>query len=95
MMEIMDANQAKSDKTLKETLAKWEAERESDLEKIKSMMERMMNTNQRDVKLKELAKTVEKTYRECEEPTSADMKTYQETVCHEATEADTEKIEPD
>jgi hypothetical protein len=58
-------------------------------------MERMMNTNQTDVKLKELTETVEKTHRECEEPTSADMKAFQETtVCHEATEADIEKIEP-
>jgi hypothetical protein len=33
---------------------------------------------------------------ECEEPTSAEMKACQETkVCHEATETDIEKIEPD
>jgi hypothetical protein len=49
------------------------------------MMERMMNTDQTDVNLKELTET-----------TSADMKACQETtVCHEATEADVEKIEPD
>jgi hypothetical protein len=37
----------------------------------------------------------ETTHRECEEPTSADMKECQETtVCHEATEADVEKMEP-
>jgi cytochrome c2 len=33
---------------------------------------------------------------ECEEPTSANMKVYQETTaCHKVTEAHTEKIEPD
>jgi hypothetical protein len=33
---------------------------------------------------------------ECKEPTSADMKACQKmTVCHEATEIDTEKIQPD
>jgi uncharacterized membrane protein (UPF0182 family) len=58
MMEKMDANQAKADKTLKETLAKMEAERKSVLENLRSMMERMMNTEQTDVKLKELTETV-------------------------------------
>jgi hypothetical protein len=53
-------------------------------------MERMMNADQTDVKLKQLTETVETTHRECEEPTSADMK-----VCHEATEADIEKTESD
>jgi hypothetical protein len=39
---------------------------------------------------------VETTHRERQEPTSADMKEFQETtVCHEATEADMEKIVPD
>jgi hypothetical protein len=48
-------------------------------------MERMMNTNQRVVKLKELTETIEKTHRECEEPTSVDMKTCQETTaCQDA-----------
>jgi hypothetical protein len=38
---------------------------------------------------------IETTHRECEEPTSADMKECQETsVCHGATEADIEKMEP-
>jgi hypothetical protein len=46
MMEKMDANQAKEDKTLKERLAKWETEREADVEDLKSMMERMMDTDQ-------------------------------------------------
>jgi transcriptional regulator GlxA family with amidase domain len=32
-------------------------------------MERMMNTSQTDVKLKELTERVEKTHRECDEPT--------------------------
>jgi hypothetical protein len=42
-----------------------------------------------------LTETVETTHRECEEPTSADMKECQETtVCHEATEADIGKMEP-
>jgi hypothetical protein len=48
-------------------------------------MERMMNTNHTDVKLKVLNKTVETTHRECEEPTSADMK-----VSQEATEKETD-----
>jgi Tfp pilus assembly protein PilN len=56
MTKKMDANQA--------TLTKMEAERKSDLEDLKSMMERMMNTNQTGVKLKELTDTVEKTHRE-------------------------------
>jgi hypothetical protein len=88
-LEEMNASQ-------KEMLAKLEAERKSDVEDLKNMMERMMNTDQTDVKLKEPTDTVETTHRECEEPTSADMKACQETtVCHEATEADIEKIEPD
>jgi hypothetical protein len=42
----------------------------------------MTNVNQAktDVKLKELAETVGRTHRECEEPTSADMKAYQVTM---------------
>jgi hypothetical protein len=85
MAEKMNVNQAKVDKTLKETLAKMEAEKKSDLGNLKSMMERIMNTNQTDVKLKELTET-----------TSADMKACREmTVCHEATEVDIGKIEPD
>jgi small-conductance mechanosensitive channel len=74
LVERMDKNQVMADKTLKETLAKMEAERKSDRENLKSMMERMMNIDQTDVKLKELTETVETTHRECEEPTSADMK---------------------
>jgi hypothetical protein len=86
MMEKTDANQAKADKTLKQTLAKMEAEWKSDLENLKSMTERMINTDQTDVKLKELTET----HRECEEPTSADMK-----ACQDAMEANLEgKGEP-
>jgi hypothetical protein len=48
----------------KERLAKWEAERKSDVKNLKSMMERMMNTDQTDVKLKELTDTVETAHRE-------------------------------
>jgi hypothetical protein len=45
-------------------------------------------------KEEELTKMVETTHQECEEPTSADMKECQDTtVCHEATEADIEKME--
>jgi hypothetical protein len=89
----MDDNQVKVDKTLKETLAKMEAERKADAENLKSIMERMMDTDQTDVKLKELTEMVETTHRECEEPTSADMKACQETtVSHEATEADEETM---
>jgi DNA gyrase/topoisomerase IV subunit A len=66
MKEKMGTNQAKADKTLKETLAKMEAERKSDLEHLKSMMERMTNVNQAktDAKLKELTETIEKTQME-------------------------------
>jgi hypothetical protein len=82
-LEEMNASQ-------KEMLAKMEAERKADVENLKSIMERMMDTDQTDVKFKELTETVETTHRECEEPSSAEMK-----VCHEATETDIEKIEPD
>jgi hypothetical protein len=62
----MDANQAKADKTLKETLTKMEAERKSDLENLKSMIERMTNVNQAKTgaKLKEFTETIEKTQTE-------------------------------
>jgi hypothetical protein len=74
------------------------AERKAYREDLKRTMEEMMITNQAktDVMLKELTETIEKTHLECEETTSADRKACQETtVCHEATEADIEKIEPD
>jgi hypothetical protein len=65
-------------------------------ENLKRMMEEMMNANQAkiDVKLEELSEANDKTHVEHEEPTSADRKACQETtVCHEATEADIEKID--
>jgi hypothetical protein len=58
-------------------LAKMEAERKTDVENLKSWMERMMDT---DVKLQELTETVETTHRECEEPTSANTMACQETM---------------
>jgi hypothetical protein len=46
-------------------------------------------------KEEELTEMAETTHRDCEEPKSADMKECQETtVCHEATEAEIEKMEP-
>jgi hypothetical protein len=49
----------------------------------------------REPKEEELTEMAETTHRECEEPISADMKECQEmTVCHEATEADIEKMKP-
>jgi hypothetical protein len=72
----------------------WEerrAKKKADQENLKRMMAEMMTANQAktDVKLKELTETAEKTRLEREEPISADMK-----ACHEVTEADIEKIEP-
>jgi hypothetical protein len=57
--------------------------------------QRHLAAQRRQKKEEELTKTAETTHRECEEPTSADMKEFQETtVCHEATEADIKKIKP-
>jgi hypothetical protein len=81
-LKEMKDNQAKTDKTLKEMLAKWEAERKADVENLKSMMERMMVKAQTEVKFKELTEIVETTHWEYEEPTSADMK-----ACQGKTEA--------
>jgi hypothetical protein len=56
-------------------------------------MERMMNTNQTHVKLNELNETVEKTHRECEERTSADMKASQEATKTETAPETMQSIE--
>jgi hypothetical protein len=78
MMEKADADRKADRKNLKEIIEKMKASQNVML----TRMERMMNLDQTDVKLKELTETVETTHRECKEPTSADMK-----VCHKATEA--------
>jgi hypothetical protein len=82
MLKKVDDNQAKADadrkadrENLKGIIEEMKASQNDTLTRI----ERMMNTDQTDLKLKELTETVETTHRECEEPTSADMK-----VCHEA-----------
>jgi hypothetical protein len=91
MQEKMDANQVKADANRKpdqDMLARMEAGRKSDIENLKSWMERMMDTDETDVKPQELTETVETTHRECEEPTSADT-----MACQEKTEVHLEEEE--
>jgi hypothetical protein len=55
------------------------AKRKADQEDLQMMMEEMLTVNQAktDLKLKGLTETIGKTCLECEEPTSADMKSCQ------------------
>jgi hypothetical protein len=92
ILEKADADRKADRENLKEMIEKMKARQNEML----ARMERMMDTDETDVKLQELTEAVKQTHRECEEPTSADMKACQETtVCHEATEEDIEKIELD
>jgi actin-related protein len=81
MMELLLARLNTSMKEhMQEISAEMKADRKSNREDLKGMMEEMMNTNQAEMR-----------YTVC--AIRSELK--ETAACHEATEADTEKTEPD
>jgi hypothetical protein len=90
--EEMNANT----KAMREDIKSGQAEMRSIVGAIEEKMDVWVAHRRDDQKGRMSCQEMMEALLECEELTSADMKACQEAAtCHEATEADTEKIEPD
>jgi hypothetical protein len=106
MKEMMDANQTKTDdnqegmdinlKKVSEEIKSGQAEMKFTVNAFQEKMDTLIANRKDDQKETTFCQETMEARQECEEPISADIKACQETTaCHEVTETDTEKIEPD